>query len=135
MKTLKQELEELRVGVYYKLEGEQAVPCANFEEYALTAGRDNKVRDDLLPDGTHISTVFLMVNHGTKERPLLFETMVFGRGEGDTEMRRYETYGEAVKGHEEILRWYRDGLAPGETSDIENYLKVGKEIEPFTRWF
>jgi len=50
-----------------------------------------------------ISTVFLGSDHGFWEKdkpPVLFETMVFG-GPNQGDQRRYCTWDEAVKGHQE----------------------------------
>ncbi len=52
---------------------------------------------------THISTVFLMIDHGyagyLSVPPILFETMVFG-GEYDDWCNRYCTWDEAQAGHQ-----------------------------------
>jgi len=57
-----------------------------------------EVTDDVL-----VSTVFLGMNEGFLSRtPLYFETMVFG-GEHHGVTHRYETYEQAVAGHEETL--------------------------------
>lgn len=40
---------------------------------------------------------------GETEKPILYETMVFG-GEHDQLQKRYATYNEAVTGHNEIIR-------------------------------
>ncbi len=50
-----------------------------------------------------VSTVFLCVDHGLIGTPILFETMIFG-GQYDEYQRRYETYDEALNGHNKILR-------------------------------
>lgn len=69
---------------------------------------DNKHRRqiaiDQLADDRVISTVFLGIDHNLlgKGPPLLFETMVFERGEpGDC--RRYTTLVEAVDGHHQLV--------------------------------
>lgn len=49
-----------------------------------------------------VSTVFLMINHGTEESPLWFETIVFGSGPLQGKCDRYETIEEAKVGHEEM---------------------------------
>lgn len=51
-----------------------------------------------------ISTVFLSIDHrfGDEGPPILFETMVFG-GNLDGEQRRYETWDQAVLGHENMV--------------------------------
>lgn len=51
----------------------------------------------------HVSTVFLGLDHGWGERPLWFETMVFGTSI-DEAMDRYETWDEAVAGHARMVR-------------------------------
>lgn len=52
--------------------------------------------------GVRVSTVFLGVdlNYSGKGPPMLFETMVFGRG---GERRRYATLEEARLGHERMV--------------------------------
>jgi hypothetical protein len=55
-------------------------------------------------NGVRVSTVFLGLDHnfGHNDAPILFETMVFG-GPLDQEQRRYRTWDEAEKGHQEML--------------------------------
>lgn len=54
--------------------------------------------------GVLVSTVFLGVDYGFyTERPLWFETMIFG-GTHDGFQKRYTTYDEAVEGHKEALK-------------------------------
>jgi hypothetical protein len=52
-----------------------------------------------------VSTVFLGINHAynNQEKPLLFETMVFG-GVMDKTVKRYATRAEAHKGHMDIVK-------------------------------
>ena len=45
-----------------------------------------------------VSTVWLGVNHGLGEPPLIYETMVFGGGESH-DCRRYSTLDQALDGH------------------------------------
>ncbi len=63
--------------------------------------------------GVRVSTVFLGCNHahGGGERPLLFETMIFG-GDYDQEMVRYCTEGEALRGHRRAVNNIRRGRTP-----------------------
>jgi hypothetical protein len=54
-----------------------------------------------------VSTVFLGIDHGfgRSDRPVLFETMVFGPADdADLECVRYCTWQEAEIGHAEMLR-------------------------------
>jgi hypothetical protein len=57
-------------------------------------------------DNIYISTVFLGVNHNfgfeDEQRPILFETMVFG-GKCDRIQVRYCTYDEAMAGHKVMV--------------------------------
>lgn len=61
----------------------------------------------------HVSTVFLVIDHGFGfSTPQWFETMVFG-GKFDQEQRRYETWAQAAKGHIDMCnkvkhsqKWY-----------------------------
>ena len=59
-------------------------------------------------DDLYISTVFLGVNHQWHEygKPLLFETMIFP----DCHYcDRYETWDEAVEGHQRAIEWVKNG--------------------------
>ena len=53
-------------------------------------------------DAYEVSTVFLFLDHsyGDDATPILWETLVFGDGPWADEGRRYNTYDEAVAGHE-----------------------------------
>lgn len=55
-------------------------------------------------DDVRVSTVFLGLDHGfgLSEKPILFETMVFGGKHNDLQWR-YATWQEAVEGHKEAL--------------------------------
>src|SRR6476659_4313590 len=64
-----------------------------------------------------VSTIFLAFDHGFGGRPLWFETMAFPIEEGgdmeigdlpasnasEADGRRYETYAEALEGHDEMV--------------------------------
>ena len=55
-----------------------------------------------------VSTVWLGLEQGFQdEKPLIFETMVFLKGEWeDLDMKRYTTEEEALKGHKEMVnKW------------------------------
>ena len=54
--------------------------------------------------GSVISTVFIGMNHGYYDQPpVLFETLIFG-GPLDGEGRRYSTWDEAERGHQEYVQ-------------------------------
>ena len=72
------------------------------------------VKQETLPDGKWISTIWLGLDHGFYNGPhpegpaLIFETMVFTSKESlvDVECERYSTEEEAVAGHERIKAEY-----------------------------
>jgi len=90
----------------YILEGHTPVKCADL----LTLIRWCQTHDRRVAhsekDGVRISTVFLGIDHGgCSDRPLLFETMVFG-GEHEGDLKRYSTWDEAVEGHKNFCKEY-----------------------------
>jgi len=66
------------------------------------------VKQETLPNGKWVSTVFLGLNHNYGEGlPLLFETMVFPSAKGlgaELDVDRYSTYEEAEKGHSVLVQ-------------------------------
>lgn len=96
--------------MYYLLdEQHNPVPCSQLEWAKWFSETDRHVAE------THtnlhyISTIFLGLDHGflADQPPVLYETMVFDRDGGavsDGEldiMRRYCTWDEAFRGHEEV---------------------------------
>lgn len=90
-------------------------------EWAKWFGNHEKRRVDLTEFkeiGVRVSTVFLgidhvffPVNYGIKKAPVLFETMVFG-GELDEFQWRYCTYGEAKRGHWEVVNAIKENRTP-----------------------
>jgi hypothetical protein len=70
-------------------EGLELLGARNAERQVLKSERD----------GVRVSTVHLVINHGgSEERPVIFETMIFG-GTHDEEQWRYATLEEAKAGH------------------------------------
>lgn len=64
---------------------------------------DRRVRQTYLLD-RWISTVFLGIDHGYGDKPILFETMVFEFGEMiDIDCARCSTYDEAIKMHYNMI--------------------------------
>lgn len=66
------------------------------------------IKQEVLPNGMFVSTVWLGLNHSFFENisPLMFETMVFQKkGEWDEkDMQRYATLAKAKKGHKELVK-------------------------------
>lgn len=76
-----------------------------------------KVVDKTEVEGAGVSTVFLGIDHSftlnDTSPPILFETMIFG-GEHSDYCRRYETWDEAQKGHNEIVKALKEGTFDGQ---------------------
>lgn len=82
-----------------------AVPGPDLMKWARWYGTvERHVGNDTLPNGVHVSTVFLGLDHNFSGigRPILWETMIFG-GEHDQYQERYTTREEAIAGHEVAL--------------------------------
>lgn len=78
----------------------------NLMEWAewLEIDENRFVKQDLLINGTKISTVFLGVDQGFEpEHPILFETMKFTKIGGLELIERYCTWDEAIKGHNDCV--------------------------------
>ena len=61
--------------------------------------------------GAKVSTVFLVIDHGFEGPPVLFETMVFN-GPHDQWQDRYQTWDEALAGHNRVVEALREGSDP-----------------------
>jgi hypothetical protein len=97
---------------WYVLDEEHnVVPCQGMKDWKERYYESsNRVVKKTFVGKQEVSTVFLGMDHGfswifkTEEnRPVVFETMVFG-GKSDEFQERYCTWDEAVKGHDEVVR-------------------------------
>jgi hypothetical protein len=81
---------------FYDFDGRRITPV----EWGLMFSRPRRVAY-LDRDGVEVSTVWLGLDHGFgyTDRPLIFETMIFG-GDYDEEQWRYATLDEALEGHQ-----------------------------------
>lgn len=71
--------------------------------------QNRRVGHDTL-DGFIISTVFLGVDHGFHGKSLWFETMIFLKGSSnDLYCDRYETWDEAMAGHQKAIQLVESG--------------------------
>lgn len=75
---------------------------------------DSIVKQEDLPNGYWVSTVFLGLDHNFGGgKPLLFETMVFKKDKKgkvnfrDLDMDRYFTWEEAEKGHKRMVKKWK----------------------------
>ena len=81
----------------------QPVPLQEWAAFLEQKNPSNRVIKQEDVNGVYISTVFLGLNHGFGGHDKWFETMVFARDREPTEdeyQKRYETYDEAIAGHE-----------------------------------
>jgi len=101
----------------YILKDKKAIPAKNILEWGKwfeTA--DRIVKQELLPDGKWVSTVFLALDHGLGLRkPLLFETMVFLSKDNlkDLDVDRYSTWKEAEVGHRRMVKKWKNNKKKG----------------------
>jgi len=107
---------------YYIIKDKKIVVAKDVHEWAMffEKTKNRRVANNILLDGTTVSTVFIGIDHGFfhDDLPVLFETMVFPWPPGiadifskepnnEHEMCRYYIWEEAEKGHKEILKRYR----------------------------
>ena len=92
--------------LYYKMDG---TPYQGTEDeicrlWANDFEKPERIlKQETLPNGFRVSTVWLGMDHGFGgDKPLIFETMVFGDG-ADDDMERYSTKAEALAGHERMV--------------------------------
>src|SRR5688572_298808 len=105
--------------LFYRLQ-HTATPCSQLEwSLAMANASDRVVASTELDEEVWVSTVFLGIDHshGFGDKPILFETMVFGEekiSEGvlskpfvyreDLGQWRYPTWYEARVGHERVCK-------------------------------
>lgn len=90
----------------YILKNKKPVPCDDQIEWGIYMIDNKKVNNTILPDGTHISTVFLGLDHAysfENTTPILFETMIFGNPKFENYQERYSTWEEAEQGHQKAI--------------------------------
>jgi len=88
---------------HFILENKEIKECDLMTWAKWFEGSERIIDNDKINEVT-VSTIFLGIDHGyMNNKPLLFETMVFG-GKLDEEQYRYYTYDEAQKGHKETLK-------------------------------
>jgi hypothetical protein len=95
---------------YYVLNADGEIVAASLLEWGrYFEAADRHVANDMIGD-VRVSTVFLGIDHSLYgERPVLFETLVFG-GPLDGEMDRYHTKEQASIGHKEMVDRVRGGM-------------------------
>lgn len=87
----------------YVLDGKTPVPVSDVIEWGTWFESADRHVSQTKIGGVTVSTVFLGLDHSFgSDPPVLFETMVFG-GLLDEEMARYETWDQAVAGHDAMV--------------------------------
>lgn len=86
--------------------------------------------------GIRISTVFLSIDHRFlgKGEPLLFETMIFGRGKFDEMQWRYSTREEAVAGHAAAVKLVEEGQLKFAWKEFCEATIKAFYLEQITKW-
>ena len=96
---------------YYILKGKRVYLVKNVLDWAKQFEKPNRiVKQTKLKNGEFVSTVFLGLDYnfsGKKRR--IFETMVFPSRNNFSELDcdRYATWGEAEKGHERMIKKWK----------------------------
>lgn len=114
--------EARRYALYWRLNADRSISQISGEDWLNDgAERERALRDgepdpwrvaiDELGGPCYVSTVFIGVNAtGSREAPLVFETMarIGPRGE-DEVTRKYSTFADALAGHAELVDEHRRG--------------------------
>ena len=100
------------IGQHYILDGQRPVK-ATLDEWARWFGTADRHVAKTTTELHVISTVFLGLDHNYSDRgpPILFESMVFARegGESDIDVQwRYASWDDALAGHKALLRQVMD---------------------------
>jgi hypothetical protein len=88
------------------------VPFSEYIKWTMTGDNDRVDETTIEDQNTRISTIFLgMKAPSLGDVPLYFETLIDG-GSCDGKIFRYATYGDAKKGHWEIVDCLRNNQDP-----------------------
>jgi hypothetical protein len=103
----------MRKPFWYKLDGVRPVPDETNGLWMQQNRDARRVAFTQITDDIEVSTVFLGLDHnfGDGDKPVLFETLVFG-GPMNGYMDRYENWFEAEQGHQEIVDKVRKNMNP-----------------------
>ena len=100
---------------HYILDGHKPKREPNEKKWGKFYSNRTNLRVDftLVPHG-HVSTIFLGIDHNFsgKGAPVLFETMAFIAGDGDSVCVRTCTWEEAQAAHDEMVNYHRLGTTP-----------------------
>lgn len=96
----------------------------SLEEYSRLFGDKSYqiIRQTRLEDGTHVSTVWLGIDHSFGgEVPVIFETLVTRENSDEEEMYRYTSEKEAIAHHEFLC-------GNGDVKEERGYISRWKQI-------
>jgi len=97
---------------HYILEGKE-IKKVDFHTWSewFENNENRRVKLTKHPSGWFVSTVFLGIDHsfGIGDKDLVFETMAFGTN-SYSETRRWSTYTEAVRGHDDLVKEIKDQI-------------------------
>lgn len=96
--------------MYYILDKDKTPYQTTLDQVVLNMDKMKNIQEDKLNDGTAISTTFLFYStlmHNGK--PLLFKTKVINKS-GVDYSELYQTYDEAVDGHNRVLEMYKQNV-------------------------
>ena len=119
-------------GLYFKIVNGKVKPATMLEWAAQLGDIEARAVDrTAISEEVCVSTVFLGIDHGFgSDKPILFETMIFG-GEYNDRQWRYASYGEAKRGHWQIVECLRKEEEPttdqGEYNWVWDFLKMIQE--------
>jgi hypothetical protein len=99
---------------------------AMWYEYShLSPGKDNRILGKDYIGDAHVSTIFLGLDYSHRrnpERPILWETMIFG-GEHDQYMQRYDSKDAALAGHAIAVKMVQESQA--DLRELERMAEAG----------
>lgn len=106
------------MGEYYDMQGNPI----DMQEWVVLFGKKERIiKQETLPNGKFVSTVYLGLDHSFgMGGPLIFETMVFpNKGSwNDIDMERYATLEEAKEGHKRMVEKHKP-LPPESKGKVE----------------
>lgn len=93
--------------MYYILDKDKTPYQTTLDQVVLNMDKMKNIQVDKLNDGTAISTTFLFYSSQKHDgKPLLFNTKVVNES-GVDYSELYQTYDEAIDGHNRVLEMYK----------------------------
>lgn len=100
------------MGLYILDENKNPVKCNDMSVWGkwIKNPENKRVALTNISEDVYVSTVFLGIDHnfGRNDKPILFETMVFGGIYDGLEAMRYYTFEEALLGHDAMVGFVKE---------------------------